>query len=487
MIEKPYIILIGAFERDNFGDILFPKIYHRVFTDYSFIHVGLLYRDMRDIGGEIVYSIKDLDLLIDTFRPIAIICCGGEIIPCDLFSGVMMCVDQFYSEKLSNISHDLKEMLVSNLVTNKSKLAYMIPERYSNNIIKNYQIIYNSIGATTFNKTNHLYYEVMRNFSISDYISVRDDLSYSNLEELKNNVLNKSPDIVSLLPMFYDNDIADTVNNSQIIDFGRDYFVFQFNQFYYNKYGVENISNAIFGLVREYNLKCILQPAGIAAYHDTFQSMECIKNLIDKEKKGLVAINYDRNIWSLVNTIKNATFYLGTSLHGFIISSSFGVLAVSLENDKARSYINTWYNVEGIINESIFLLPDNINKVKDNKDKINLLSKKVIDDVLKNIYLMKALIDKNISKNKINYVNQNDFLINRLINHNQSLELAFLKSIIELESIRGELESIRGELESARDELVKIFSSRSWKLTKPLRFFERMLKKIWHFLLFGRK
>ena len=53
-------ILFGAFDRHNFGDLLFPHIVGAMLPDRMFIHAGLAERDMRPYGGHRVRALVSL-------------------------------------------------------------------------------------------------------------------------------------------------------------------------------------------------------------------------------------------------------------------------------------------------------------------------------------------------------------------------------------------------------------------------------------------
>ena len=70
-------ILFGAFDRHNFGDMLFPHVAAALLPARPLIFAGLAERDMREWGGHPVHAITQL---AETWgnKPIRLIHAGGE-------------------------------------------------------------------------------------------------------------------------------------------------------------------------------------------------------------------------------------------------------------------------------------------------------------------------------------------------------------------------------------------------------------------------
>ncbi|MBM3607597.1 MAG: hypothetical protein FJX29_03955 [Alphaproteobacteria bacterium] len=79
-----YIIVTGAFERDNFGDILFGEIALSVLNKFPIILASLISNSMEAFGSRTVASLLDFAAANRGYPPAMIVHAGGEILSCSL-------------------------------------------------------------------------------------------------------------------------------------------------------------------------------------------------------------------------------------------------------------------------------------------------------------------------------------------------------------------------------------------------------------------
>ncbi|MGB9129501.1 MAG: polysaccharide pyruvyl transferase family protein, partial [Thiobacillus sp.] len=70
----PPPVLFGAFDRHNFGDLLFPHLLAALLPGRAFECCGLAERDLRAFGGHRVTPLPA--------RPTQLIHAGGELLTC---------------------------------------------------------------------------------------------------------------------------------------------------------------------------------------------------------------------------------------------------------------------------------------------------------------------------------------------------------------------------------------------------------------------
>src|SRR6516164_6021560 len=84
--HAPPVVLFGAFDRHNFGDMLFPHVLARMIADREVRTTGLVARDLRAQGGHQVEALAQLRA-----QAVDLIHVGGEILTCDAWeAGVML-------------------------------------------------------------------------------------------------------------------------------------------------------------------------------------------------------------------------------------------------------------------------------------------------------------------------------------------------------------------------------------------------------------
>jgi hypothetical protein len=83
------LVLFGAFDRHNFGDLLFPHIAAALTPGRTIHYAGLLQRDMRPYGGHLVESVTHLAArLADS--PVHLLHVGGELLTCGAWEAAVM-------------------------------------------------------------------------------------------------------------------------------------------------------------------------------------------------------------------------------------------------------------------------------------------------------------------------------------------------------------------------------------------------------------
>ena len=87
------IVLFGAFDRHNLGDLLFPHIVAALLRERSLadelLFAGLAQRDLRPCGGHAVQPLAQLAAAPDR-RPTTLIHVGGEVLTCDAWRAAVM-------------------------------------------------------------------------------------------------------------------------------------------------------------------------------------------------------------------------------------------------------------------------------------------------------------------------------------------------------------------------------------------------------------
>ena len=82
-------LLLGAFDRHNFGDLLFPHIAAALLPGSWLIFAGLAERDLRPFGGHRTHALAHLAAELGNM-PVRIIHVGGEILTCEAWHAALM-------------------------------------------------------------------------------------------------------------------------------------------------------------------------------------------------------------------------------------------------------------------------------------------------------------------------------------------------------------------------------------------------------------
>lgn len=333
------ILTIGAYERDNFGDLLFFLILEEIFKDDYIVPSSIIFSDMTELMGHIVYPYHNL---LKENKWDLIIVVGGEIGGVDIHSALNMSLNNHEYEILEKTEQKIINFCYKYLTGfNKNRIAYLPNLKlYSKNT--NSILIINSVGISNLSvmKDSENYTESFDILKQAKFLSVRDSLSseYLNLLNIQNILC---PDSVHSIKKLLDYKIEEKI---LLDDINCEYILFQCNQYYILENSLDFVVKSIEELILIYNKKIYLFAAGIARHHDSIELYKQIIDKIDDSLKTKILIIYDRNPLSLVKYIKYSKMWIGTSLHGRIVASAYSVPRISLENKKVAQYTRLWDN-----------------------------------------------------------------------------------------------------------------------------------------------
>lgn len=364
------ILTIGAYERDNLGDLLFFIIFEKALKNFNcnLVAGSIIFSDMRKLLGRFVYP---YDQLLNDHKWDAVLVLGGEIGRCSIPMAIRI------SLGTSN-QINLKEF--ENSVNNY--LAYLPDtKKYEKN--KNTLFMINSVGGFSKMKDNKINEEIKDILLSADKISVRTKPTqdYLNSIDVKNELV---PDVVHVLPLYYP---KKEIHKEE-------YFLFQMNINRMRFYSVENISKQLCRVIQKYRCKIYLFMAGTVKFHDNPDLYMELKESINNTLKGdWVEVISERNPLKLVEWISNSKLWMGSSLHGRIISIAYSIPRISFDLEKVNAYSALW-DEQFPFNVKIDNLLESCEKAlsvsqKEMDLKANFLTKKASDNlyiILKEIF-----------------------------------------------------------------------------------------------------
>lgn len=334
------ILTIGAYERDNFGDLLFFFIVKEFFKEHNVVPASIIYSDMTKLMGEVIYPYH---ILLTQFEWDMIIVVGGEIGGVDIRTALNMSLTDEEYEILEKAEDGLQNICYDYLTgyhLNRSAYVPNLTFYAKNNKVP---LIINSVGISALKSMQNtmLHMEFLDILEKTSYLSVRDKSSSEYLKSLKiSNLL--SPDIVHTIKKLLDNKVEEQFVEQ---DISIDYTLFHCNKYFILENSLESIILFIEEFIKKYNKKIYLFPAGIARHHDSIELYEQIASRINqKSDKATVSIIYERNPFVLVKYIKYSSMWIGTSLHGRIIAASYSIPRISISNTKVSEYAMQWDN-----------------------------------------------------------------------------------------------------------------------------------------------
>ena len=327
--------LIGACDRNNFGDLLMPIIFENQYkynnankNDIEFAYYGQSKSKMDYLKS------KNTDALKDCYNNCDIdIIVGGEVLTSNYklmyFNLQKNSLKILLLRCLNKIFPSFIEKLSRQRLGGKEHKPWILDKEKLN--CK--KLIYNTVGG-------HIDTKDLENIKKVDYMSIRNNYDYQNIKEINKNIKLYPDSVISISKIIKDEEIFDNTEKD-IKEFTKNkYFIIQIDN-RDSKGLIEKIGNQINRICNKYNIDCILLPIGYAQGHEDQKALKRILKYCNNPKVKMPRVT---NIYETIYILKNAEVFIGTSLHGIIVSTSYEVPHIVLTNKlkKLLNYIDTW-------------------------------------------------------------------------------------------------------------------------------------------------
>jgi polysaccharide pyruvyl transferase WcaK-like protein len=339
-MSEQKIILYGAFDRYNYGDIIIPIILSKYLKANGFENIeycSIKNADLTHLGG---FKCNFLDLR-QISQNTNIIITGGEVLNVDWTS-----ISSYFMGWFGNRGIRLARIMFPRNWVNafcikimKGQFKYpFLVEKSS--ILKPIRTIYNGVGGVSIKVSDNIIKSILLD---ADLVTVRDiNANYILESEGKINI-RLTPDIANAISKFYpkNNLLESTTQRTKafITENKNEYFCFQMAQQYTNgklSTIVDSLSKILAG-----GTSIALLPLGIISGHEDHKVMEQISLRLASKK---VFILRDVHIIDSISLIAHAGVFTGTSLHGNITAMSYAVPHFPLNKHvpKLNHYIEQW-------------------------------------------------------------------------------------------------------------------------------------------------
>lgn len=340
------ILIIGAFDRYNYGDLLFPLILEKQLDVYNlefqYQFFGLVESDLSKEGGKPTQDLKAFYAQCNQpGKKVNIIVAGGEALGVtwhSLFAALSKPYQKIhkYHLKLSRIIN--LNSIARKFLNGKTELPFVFTKDDFHNVNC---VILNSLGGSGLKPELFQRFNFLREkLSKADYLAVRDKITVENLTV--NDVSAKLfPDSAILMSEFYTNEVLEKLVTPEVWAYVKakkgTYVFFQINK--KATVGKQPLIAAELDRIHSsQQVEICLCPIGKALNHDDHLALWEIKQILKSPSTYFDA----ENIWDIMYLIANAKTYIGTSLHGAITAMSYAVPHVGLRVEKLDAYLRTW-------------------------------------------------------------------------------------------------------------------------------------------------
>lgn len=340
------VLLFGAFDRHNFGDMLFAHVAQALLPGTAPHHVGLVERDLRAQGG---HRVEALSRLAEEERDALLIHVGGEILSCDAWQAVVMLLpdpgfqsvvvrlDSSPDEKLRWAKSFLGTPALAPYSASRLKYPFLV------------RVVLAGVGGVEFGRCPApLRSEVLADLETAQAIGVRDALT---LEQLAAAGLSARliPDPVVMVEELFGARIRARRSRPALASvleaFPEGYLAVQFSADFGDDRTLEAIASGLRRVAARTGMGVVLFRAGAAPWHDDL----AVLGRVADRMPGRCALFESLDIWDICALIAASRGYCGSSLHGRIVASAFALPRVSLLHPasgarpgKLAAYLASW-------------------------------------------------------------------------------------------------------------------------------------------------
>lgn len=303
-MKKYRIAHVGAFDFENYGDLLFVDVFEKTIRKHVEVDEIMLFAPKRckmpfSNGEREVYSVTELEKKNQDKPFDAIVVGGGDLVHCSKIRTYMPHISQEWVDY---------EVLYMWMIPSIISWKYNIP------------LLWNAPGVPLkfMNSEKSM---VMELCQLADYISVRDRISKNNLEECQvTRDVQVVPDTVfSISELISKDELEERFAQMDVNLEKNKYIVFQANHTYLQT-EMQGCIETLRKIKAEHQLEILVLPIGYALGDETF-----VAELLKACPGEFITINSKLNPMQMLTVIANAAGYVGSSLHGCISAATYGV------------------------------------------------------------------------------------------------------------------------------------------------------------------
>ncbi len=469
------ILAVGAFERDNFGDLLFLRVLRDFMQnkDVEITPASIIFSDMRNVNGEIVYP---YDLMLRLYKWDVVWVVGGEVGGVDITGAILMDAVDIKGQHYGLLDQKDREVYDTLLgIPRGNNLSAYLPNIHSYSKNRNTMMIINSVGLSNSRIGTEMSKKEVATLSRS-VVSVRENMSAKFCEE--NNIPHTlSPDVVSAISYFHPFKGERTQ---------KPYIVVQVNHDLLSKTKLVNFTRNLNKISEYLNAEIVLLRAGVTFSHDDDTLYKNIISQFASLKPRHKIKQYEkRDPLLIAELIAGAKLCIATSLHCRVVSRSYDTPHISLSNAKVTNYAMTWMDDDYPYDVSIDFLMEAIIKIKEKIDdpvKNESLRKKALENI-ERLYSKAVAVNSDFNNMDsldglyTEYISGQKRILDNMFTDILSERDSSVARIQELEQQKSELSSQNILLEQQQ---LGLLNSWSWRFTKPLRFIRRLTNQLLH-------
>ena len=347
MIKK--VFLLGAYDRFNYGDLLFPIIVEKILKSFSpqleCYPYALIESDLSVFGARKTRPIRELYERVRATEDRVVIVAGGGVLGASWGSMRM--------NLSSGAGTGLLE-LVARLVGSERFNTYC-QKRFGSpspwpwivsagDFGVNMKVLYNGVGGSYLGRlSSEERTRIIEKLRTSTFLSVRDGETKRILAPIdSDNGVKLVPDSAVVMSRLFSKDMLRqmvTPPTREKIEYGKPFLCFQMG-LGYGEGQHKELAAALDWVARQYDLSVVLLPIGRAQGHKDHIALRRLKSYVNTP---VYLPRNDIGIYDIMALIAESALFIGTSLHGAVTCQSFAVPHLGLAGvTKLEFYLKTW-------------------------------------------------------------------------------------------------------------------------------------------------
>lgn len=333
------LVLFGACDRHNFGDLLFPHLVAAQHPGREIRYAGLAARDLSLQGGHRVQALPDV-LAALAGRPYELIHVGGELLDCEAYTAAVMLEDAAGAQA-AIAAYDADPAAAARWAAERLGTGRPAPYVLDKAELPGCaRLVFNAVGGVALaNRPAVLRRQVFAALARADAVTVRDATTLATLQA-QGIAATLAPDPVSALPVHPAmTDIRHRATHLRA-EYG-DYLALQFSADCGDDATLTALATGLAQLADGRTI--VLFRAGAAPWHDALEPYARLAAQLGQRCRIFDSLH----VWAICGLIAGASRCLATSLHAHIVARACGVPAIVLEREsgmatKLRAWCATW-------------------------------------------------------------------------------------------------------------------------------------------------
>jgi hypothetical protein len=347
------IVLFGAFDRHNLGDLLFPHVVAALLRARGIVDemvfAGLFARDLRACGGHEVRALAPLMAEPDP-QPVTLIHVGGEVLSCDAWrAAVMLLPSDDVQATVAHLERRPAERRAweQRMLGVDARAPYTAARAQWPAIDR---VIYNAVGGVDLDRCDAaLRDEVLGRLRSADAVGVRDRRTQALLQAAGIDAM-LLPDPAVLVVELFGARIREYAQRGEPAHVGQrfpqGYLAVQFSADFGDDRSLDAIAAQLDAVAARTGLGLALFRAGAAPWHD---DLDTFHRLAARLRTAAAHVFESLDLWDLCALVAASRGYCGSSLHGRIVALACGLPRVNLrspvaagEPSKQQAFADTW-------------------------------------------------------------------------------------------------------------------------------------------------